>query len=279
MARNGVVVSQQGIDISRAADYQKVLDSNWKFLDILEEIDVDISFNYNSGPTRMNLIPIYEHGLGYVTAFEFFPSKKSGGSAFNGDYTYAHKFIRGDDQKIYAEVFYSAVNPDYGAGRIVGKLRVFTLNILENYTAPSVYQFSTTEQPPSRYGAKFLNLQKGVSTVDDEDLSNYTLNTKGKQTSIHKHGMAQANESLTIVHDVGYPPSYLLCGVNEAKDYTDFQGGYPKYNSPQNVGGLVNSYYLAKADPTTIEFRGVQSTLGDRKFGYVILKDPAEIAG
>ena len=45
MGRYGVQISQQGIDVSRAADYQKVLDSNWKFLDIAVEKDVDATYN------------------------------------------------------------------------------------------------------------------------------------------------------------------------------------------------------------------------------------------
>lgn len=268
MGRYGVQISQQGIDVTRAADYQKVLDSNWKFLDISLDIPIDKTITISG--TGIRLFEIASHALGYVPGFEFMPSALSISPVYT-DYAGVHEFIKADNQKVYAEISFP------GTYRIVGRLRVFTLNIMDEYAAPSLGNNSLSPAASSRYGAKFLDLNKGMGDIDDEDMIPFTLNTRGKQMSIHKHGTQVANEvngTLNIRHDVGYPPTYLICRVIEKSTVTYV---WP-YTVERVSGGLVSSFFSAKADPTNIEFRGAQSGLFGR-YGYVILKDPAEIAG
>lgn len=275
MGKYGVKVSQQGIDISRAADYQKVLDSDWKFLDIYDEIDVDITFDFSTQPTGFYLLPLYIHSLNYVAGFEFFPSTQSKTTAgfMTMDKNTILQYLRGDKRGIYF-----LINPSLTAGRLVGKLRVFTINILEEYTAPTVYKFTTAVQPPGRYGAKFIDKHQGVGNIDSEDMEPFTLNTRGKQISIHKHGLVMANGTVVVKHDIGYPPSYLICKVDSAAEWSSFYAR-PNYDSDLVAGPLLSSFYLAQQlDKDTLSFRGVQVTLSGY-YAFVILKDPMEIAG
>ena len=104
MARYGVQISQQGVSIERAADYQKVLDSNWKFLDIAFEVDIDVKIGMGARPNGYYLVELFNHGLGYIPAFEFITSpltteSKPKSTLFNG-YMEAHRLVRADTQKV-----------------------------------------------------------------------------------------------------------------------------------------------------------------------------------
>ena len=278
--RYGIVISQQGLDVDRAADYQKVLDSRWKFLNIAVEKTIDVTISVTSGANGFYTFPIYEHKLGFLPAFEFFVSsatKETNGQTnvlYNG-YLSAHGLIRADSQKLYCTVFYSDGYPV--EMRLVGKLRIFALDILTEYQAPQIPVTTTQPSPPSRYGAKFVDLNLGTTDIEDEGMYGFTLNTRGKQMSIHKHGTVRASGGLlTVVHNTGYPPSYMVCYMEERAGWT----GFYKYPHIEDVvvGGLTTSYYLATPTATDITFKGIQSTIQGR-FGYIILKDPVEIAG
>lgn len=279
MGRYGVEISQQGIPVDRAADYQKVLDSNWKFLDIAFEVDIDIKIGLSGVPNGFHPIEIFTHNLGYLPAFELIPSPLSKEyTAYNNvlfsGYAEALRLIRADNQKVYANILYNGNNIEM---RLVGKLRVFALDILNEYTAPTIPVTTTSKSPQSRYGAKFLDLNKGKGDIDDEALYPFTLNTRGKQMSVHKHGTQRTSSGLlTITHNVGYPPTYMICKLEEKSNW----GGYYPYpfKTDYVVGSMVTAYYLAKLTPTTIQFKGVQASL-QGLYGYIILKDPAEIAG
>lgn len=279
MARYGVQISQQGIPVDRAADYQKVLDSNWKFLDIAFEVDIDIKISLNGPTNGYTAIPILQHGLGYIPAFEYIPSPETVEYTpepvvnFSG-YLDSLRLIKADNQNVYANILYygTAINM-----RLRGKLRVFALDIMTEYLAPTIPVTTTAKTPVSRYGAKFLNLNRGKGDIEDESMLPFTLNTRGKQISVHKHGTQRTdNGLLTITHGVGYPPTYLICKLEEKDEWASVYP-YP-FDSQYIVGSLVSAYYLAKLTKDTIEFRGVQSTL-QGLYGYIILKDPAEIAG
>ncbi len=74
-----------------------------------------------------------------------------------------------------------------------------------------------------------------------------------------------------ILHDVGYPPTYLLALLDSDSGYltddTDYYIGPAKYNYVTMV----------RADNRYLSFAGVQA-VASNWIGYIILKDPAEIA-
>lgn len=74
-----------------------------------------------------------------------------------------------------------------------------------------------------------------------------------------------------ILHDVGYPPTYLLALV-------DSDTGYLTDDSELYIGPAVYNYVtMVRADDKYLSFAGVQA-IASNWLGYVILKDPAEIA-
>lgn len=275
MGRHGVQISQQGIDISQASDYQKVLDSNWKFLDILDEVDIDITVAPSGIPNGFVATPIYRHNLGYLTGYEFRPSSKSSGLSLTDKELY-NQYILGDTKNIYFTFVYTGTQ----SARLVGRLRVYNINIAEEYQAPNIPSTTSSVSPTSRYGAKFVDLNRGVSDIDDESMLPFTLNTRGKQLSIHKHGAVTpattTSLSLEVPHNVGYPPSYLIAKIKNKKDW-DSVYAYPYGDEQETISGLTQTYYLAKPSATSVIFRSPLSAFTE-KHAYIILKDPAEIA-
>lgn len=79
-------------------------------------------------------------------------------------------------------------------------------------------------------------------------------------------GTPQPGED-TIDHNMGYPPTYLLAPVN------DDEAGQ------ECIGPIIRgvSNMLIKATTTSLQFKGIQAEVAG-KYGFIILKDPVEIA-
>lgn len=277
MGRYGVQISQQGIDINQASDYQKVLDSNWKFLDILDEVDIDITVTPSGIPNGFVATPIYRHNLGYLTGFEFRPNSLCKGLNTTLVYQY-NGLVKADTKNIYLTFVYTGTQ----SIRLVGKLRVYNINITEEYQAPNIPETTSTISPTSRYGAKFIDLNRGVSDIEDESMFPFTMNTRGKQLSIHKHGtVSPANGSsmvLPVTHNIGYPPSYMIAQINNKSDWASSTiYPYPYGDEPAIINALSQSYLVAMLSNTDITFRAVQTAF-TTKHAYLILKDPAGIS-
>jgi hypothetical protein len=273
MGRYGSVYSQEGIDWRKANDYQKVMDSRWKFLDINIEKYVDVSFDLTGQSTGMKKLLIYNNPLPYTAAFEVQLSTMSiSSSSLSAPGFIAQDLYSYPDGIYYSFFWTSGVNTNIV--RIKGMLRVYEINLLETYKAPYVPLTTAKPSPNGRYGAKYLDLSRG-GNIDSTDPRKFTLYTPAKQISVHQSGIFQAvSGALTINHDVGYPPSYMLC---EAYDSAS-----PLITVPKDqiiYGPLFESFARAKATADTIIFQGVQSSLGDRKYGCIILKDPTELLG
>lgn len=279
MSRYGLMISQQGIDISRAADYQMVLDSNWKFFNILEELYIDFTSPTFSGANGYKALKLYDHNLGHTAAFEFIPSQKTGGNidVLESANAVVAKLLS-DRDSIYLVVLWTGAMLTSPL-TIRGRLRVFSTNILEEYEAPAVPLGPMAPAALEKYGAKFTNRANGSTRIDDESIYPFSLNTRGKQISLHKHGVAEADGTgrVTVLHNVGYPPTYMIARVKDPSFWGTFYAN-PFPNEKYTLGPLLSTPARAKATNTDIVFRGAQSALVG-KYAYVILKDPAEIAG
>lgn len=273
----GIVISQAGIPIDRAADYQKVLDSDWKFLNINVEMNVDFSTPALSGANGYRKYVVFEHNLGYKPAFEFTPSTLSGGNPdvfFNG-YKDVMTSIAVDDKALYVVFLYTggSTNPI----RVKGTLRIFALDVMTEYTAPSSPAGPLQPLALAMYGAKFSDPNRGSAKITDEGVYAFSLNTQAKQISLHKHGTATAaSGTLTIVHNVGYPPTYMVARVKDDSTWGAFYGN-PFGAGVETIGPMMSVAIRANTTNDDIVFRGQQSSIVG-KFAYIILKDPAEVA-
>ena len=246
---DGITISQEGIDVNEALDAQKVLDSRWRYFEIAFEQKVSIRAD-NPGPTPDTVV--FEHNLGFLPAFTCYniTDDKYSGSGFSltevaGVYSTPTKIG-------------FTVGGDF-SGSIEALLRIYNVPILEEYEAPIVRTLPSKSIVPSRYGIKITD----SGNFGQQELSKYTLNTKGKSLAIQKTGrVATVGGKATVTHNLGFPPSYLV---------TEILSGYIAPIDPEFIPAL------SEANKSTITFRGAQAALqGD--FAYIIFKEPAEIA-
>lgn len=275
----GVIISQQGIDINYAADYQKVLDSRWRSMEIDEEIMIDqvILIKKQLVNTRVPLHKIHGHSVGHLAAFETQLQSDTSVISGNPNSISIIRFLS-DDENIYIDPN-SFSNYDVDTTiRLRVFIRIFTLNILEEFTSPVEPFVSASPAAMSRYGARFLDKQRNSGRIDDPNFSSFTMNTDGKQISVHSQGTIRVLESdleaFKVEHGLPYAPSFLLCEL--------LMPDNPRTDSPDYIktyaSNLVSTYFRASNRDGVLRFGGIQSiVLGD--FGYVILKDPMELIG
>lgn len=263
---NGVVITQTGIDIDRAQDFQKSLDSRWKSLDIAYEADIDFTSPAFGSKTGVIPLELFRHNLNKLAPFEIHLSTKSGGNPDMFSGVDLQQLLYGDENSIYISTTWFS-GQSTNALHVIGKLRVYNIDISEEFSAPAPTQAVPGGATINEVGALFIDQQRGGRNINSNDLQDFTLNTTAKAINIHKHGLQRANSTLKITHDIGYPPTYMLCVVNELSD------------DSKTLGALTYAQgYLITANTRTLTIRGVQVGLGTKLYGYIILKDPADIA-
>lgn len=271
---SGLRISQAGIPISRAADYQKTMDDRWPALEhqFMGIIDIQ-NFSTasegvlnNSGGTIAN-VPVYKHGLGYLPAFHVKQISYSGFDTFNSllsDNMFA------DEQYIYLTVF---KNP----GPLIINAK-FWLSVVDRdcsveFQAPIDQTTSTFTTQPSEYGLKILN-NPSAQGMGEKNKAAYTYNTNAKSMLIQQHGIRTAGSpdfQLVIDHRLGYPPTYYA-----ARRSTQTGAANPSLGKV-TIAPMDNIIGLGRSNSITLTIRGAQSALvGD--FIFIVLKDPVDVA-
>lgn len=242
---NGIVISQQGIDLKRAAEYQKVLDSRWRFLEIEKEIVLTIDTNA--------IIRVVDHNLGYLPFFT---------TVYPDSSLSRHGLTRATSRSVYIDTRFETIP-------FTICVRVFRVDVTSNYTAPVDFQIAAQESEKTPYGVKVLKRDSGRG-MDEKNKDFYSLNTRAKALSIHSHGSASASGGqITLQPALGYPPSYFLASTTTV-------------SSGEEAGAPAVSEFdalncVASANAATITFSGAQSALSG-SYAYLILKDPAQVA-
>lgn len=286
---NGFILSQEGVPVSTAADYQKVIDSRWKFLEVAYDTIVDVSYtnllahNTNGvtgGTLGTNLYTVINHNLGYVPYFEYeaLPNTtaKLGTGIFapNGsDWVVQNSLLDlyADTKNIYYSVGYtrqinSAPNTYTGIVRLNLRFKIFAIDIQQEYTAPTPASVAGTSYANTSLGVKIL--QGGSGTLGGDDPRAFATNTAYKTLSLQKTGtgvISSGSPSLVITHGAGYPPSFLITRLDTLADGT-------VVSEPGN-----KLLMRSQATSSTITFAGFQA-LNAGTYGYIILKDPLETA-
>lgn len=265
---NGLLFTQEGVSIPYSADYQRVVDTRWKTMDVAFEQDIDISFGSWTAATRYN-IEVFAHNLHYLPAFEFFQDRDtSEGNTTILSGSHVIDFMFGTKDKIIVSISRFGGDPST-ALRIKGFLRIYRVDITSEY---KVSEAPSTGAPAvdSSYGVKFIDTENGFNDLNAKEIYKYLQNSKEKVIGIHQHGTASIDiGSIVINHGIGYPPSYEFTRVNGPSNY---YVPAEESISPFNINqGRVTTF------PFKLTFSGSQSPLAG-KYAYILFKDPAEIA-
>ena len=262
---NGIIFTQEGIPIKQSSDYQRVLDTRWKTMEIAFEKYVDIS--YENWVTGRNNIEVFIHGFNYLPAFEFFQDKDT----LEGNTTvlagqHVSDYIIGTVDKIFVPIFKLAGDPST-ALRVKGFLRIYRVDITGDYKAPSTSSRSTLPIK-SKYGVKIIDSDDGYKDFDSREVYKYLQNSKEKTLGIHQHGVLTAESgTVTIDHGLGYSPSFEFVSITNTFSIPGIDCIQP-FNSYS--GRVSSSTYQLK-------FSGGQSALFG-KYAYLVFKDPVELA-
>lgn len=269
----GLQISQEGIPINRAADYQKVLDDRWPFLDIVIERDIDVTKADWPAASGYWTVEVLRHDLGYLPAFKFREYTNLLSS------TYSDKVIIATKTSIYIRGLFILGDPTT-AIRIQGKLRVFACPVAEEFSAPINHYEPRPKKDAYDYGVKIL---KHGSRIRSKDASDFSLNTDAKALSIQQTGvvMPDVDGHLIITHNMGYPPTFMIAYLER---YSAWSSGYANPLPEQDCIHPLNNRTeygstIAKSNVTTatLDLAGAQAAL-TRSHAYLIIKDPVEVA-
>lgn len=190
----GAVFTQSGVPVRGSADYQRVYDSRWRFIELELEYDFEVTLPASPvGPVIFEKTTVVKHGLGFVPFFEG---------------TFEHIFYDDDFSQVslFADkerVFIKRIISIDGAisRTITGTVRVYNLPILEEYVAPKgIPQGSSSPRGPA--GVKFLDGNKHGVDIGDNSPVGFSVDSSKKILSIHRHGLVKINDFIGKSCDV-----------------------------------------------------------------------------
>lgn len=180
----GIVFTQSGVPVRNSADYQRVYDSRWKFMEI--EFEVEVDFNIPASPATEDVhyerIPIFRHCLGFLPLFEsnYTPPNQPGYSR-----------IFADKDTIFLRVQQSLSGVEALSGKV--KLRIYNLPITQEYEAPKGPPLGTTSAR-SDMGVRFIDDNARSVSLASRSPTGFSVDSKKKILSIHKHGVVKIND-------------------------------------------------------------------------------------
>lgn len=257
---DGISISQEGIGVAQASDAQKVLDSRWRYFDILYEKRVSLKTVPDWLVDNSHII-LFKHKVGFLPAFDCY-------SITHGVYISAYS---SNDVAYTTPLALDPSMTGYDFSNTEVLVRVYDVPIAEEYSAP-ITEVSGKYSALSKYGVKILR-PKTYASLGDIELSGYSLNTKGKTLAIQKMGTATADDDgfAIIRHNLGYPPTYLAARLDE-----NLLGGNKSEVSAINPD-FVPVLSSSRSGDNELVFGGAQSVLTG-SFAYIIFKEPAELA-
>lgn len=191
--RYGIQISQEGIPVRRAADYQKVLDDRWPFLDIVIETEVRFEHKFHEGNDNYRWsIELLDHSLGYLPAFTY---RMVEGSLLD-EFGFDIGEVVSTKQGIYLKGFFIPGQQMTLNGKIL--LRVFACDITAE-TSYGVGQIDPIAKRDSRkYGAKILKSGVPPEKFSGDEMSDFALNTDAKALAIQKTGVFHLNPYIEL---------------------------------------------------------------------------------
>lgn len=248
--RVGIVLSQEGIDVNNAPDYQRVLDTRWKYLEVVETLDVKMVVP--AVPANSTVVTkIRRNPMGYVPFFTD-SAQRSFGNA-------SRAFVYADESDFYIKRQAFAAGID--SATLNFKINIFNLDAYEVYEAPNTR--TTDRSGRSNIGVQAMISRSGI-TKNNASPTDYSINTKYKSLSVAKIGQATINSY--VIHPGGSVASDSIhdgndtIHINYSDPYTQnpatwfmSSGNAVKYSNlgvNEGIGGLSNDlvYYTIAVD-------------------------------
>lgn len=180
----GMIFTQSGVPVDNAADYQKVLDSRWRFMEVELDQRVVFSLPSRSSVTFANRYyektTVLKHNLGFIPLFE---TDLDDPAVTDG--------IWADKKRIYVRRLISTGGAS-AVNRVSCRIRVYNVPVLEDYEAPKDFALGSSS-PKSDIGVQFLEDSGGVDLGDRSPIG-FSVDTRKKILSIHRHGLALIND-------------------------------------------------------------------------------------
>jgi hypothetical protein len=243
----GAKVSQPGVDVRGASDFQLAMTSDWPLLKI-----------HKQGAFSLDLTKaqtIVSHDLGYPCAFLIFKT------------TGNRSQITGPGNDEYGDSFYTDKNKlgfsipaSSPTGTYTGYYYIFRLDITKNFQAPTI---ALGSKPPGGGGGFGLETAKETKEASSTDFRDLSLSSETRSPMIHQVVAGDIGASggvfdLVATHNLLYAPFFL------AFFSSDNGGSYYSF-----YGGNANTVLIASDRSVTIR----TATTG-QKGSVVVFKDP-----
>jgi len=206
-------VSKAGNDASRCADYNLLFDNRWKTMKVLAQDEITIIDTGSSGSALL-----FTHNLGYYPAFMVFVVDANGSNP--PDYLVS-KAVQCTDTELR---WYH--NGD-SLGSITLYFYVFLNNLEEVIDGTDINIIADTDESVRKIESRF-----GISKPDYDTASppkDLIAASAYSSFAIHKVSTGtKSNDILTLAHDLGYYPMFLIFGKGGDLAST----GYRNLNPP-----------------------------------------------
>jgi len=273
MTWQGIQISQEGRPIDRAPDYQKTLDSRWRFLEIAYEFEYEFT-RAESGGDHLWVQKILDHDLGFHPAFTHRWISDTSSHRSQGN----RNVIATKDAIYIQDLFLSGDST--AAFTRKGYLRVFACGILLPYQAP--LEFIVPGK--SSVGVPRMSvrtLKDGRKNINSHDMADFSQDSgRAKSLAIQLTGAYDRNPLdglVTVTHNIGYPPTYFMSPYVTAADYATISA-FPSplvgedWVYPMDAG----PFSLTQATNTQLVINA--GAIFTKRLGILITKEPAELA-
>ena len=277
----GIAIAQSGTQIKYADDYQRIVDTRWRPQGTAVAYPIDVILDPAAG-----LFKLFDHNLGFVPAIEgprqtdrLNPSPQSSPIGIV-------QFCA-DDSSVYI------VKYDTSKFKIKIKGYIYVYDFPINEPFDSEYKgVSMASTGKSDRGVKINgNSEWSLNRLEDDGNFGFAMNTNNKQINVAKVDSITfkpviGGQSLSITHTIPYPPLIKFCQkLNNKSFQIGFSGGQPVYQqfAKETWTALsladANAYVNAGTQYKIDLYVSGTANQGSVTVGYVIFRDPSEIAG
>jgi hypothetical protein len=279
----GLKITQRGTDISRAADYQTVLDSRWPLLEIILEKQIDVTLT-PSGVDGYQVVKLLDHNNNSLPGFEFYQDTSvvdpAYATALNG-----YSLVYTKNSVYISSLYVGASSHTLQPYRLKGFLRLYRTDFNKQFKSDTITISPEKDTDDKVTGLKILDENKAGANMRRPDYDNYSLNTNAKAMSMHMMDNVLPDATThfaTVTHGLGYLPTFMAWQSYRINYNTNSDGTYTDdgatFQSPLKGQDAISELVaFSFANTATLSFRGVQSPLANR-VAYVILKDPLVVA-